>query len=261
MISAVKSLVGKTGRRFLSAVRSPAALIILLLIPLMLLELVGMAAEGRKRYGTFEGAIMLMAAALGLTWNVIGGAVMWLVRNPARELVSKSRLNRGTTFVVFATLLALLEEGVTTSLTNLAQVFGNAQAFITASHNYLEVVVWHSVIVIAPMFFVWSWLLTKFRFSPACVFLLFGINGVLAELLIGGPALLMAPFWIFIYGLMIFLPAYSFSTNAETPAPRWYHYPMAVGGCLLASAAVALPVNLVSPHLPHFGTTLTFPKP
>jgi hypothetical protein len=256
---AAPSTEGKTRRHFFSAVSSPAALIILLLIPLMLLELVGMAAEGLKRYGTVEGAIMLMAAALALIWNIIGGAIMFLGRKPVRELISKSRLSRATTFVLFATLLALLEEGVTTTLTNLAPVLGSAQAFITASRNYFEVVVWHSVIVIAHMFMVWSWLLAKIRFSPGSVFLLFGVNGVLAELLIGGPAILMAPFWIFVYGLMIFLPVYSFSTDVANPAPRWYHYPVAIGACLLASAAVALPVNLLSPHLPHFGTTLKFP--
>lgn len=261
MSTAVEATEGNTLRRLLSVVSSPAALIILLLIPLMLLELVGIAAEGRKRYGTFAGAIMLMAASLALVWNVIGGSVMYLARDPVRELVNKSPLSRGATFVLFATLLALLEEAVTTTLTNLAPVFGNTQGFITASRNYLEVVVWHSVIIIAPMFGVWAWLLARFRFRPGWVFLLFGFNGVLAELLIGGPALLMAPFWIFVYGLMIFLPAYSFPTNPETPAPRWYHYPAAIGACLLASAAVALPVNLLAPHLPHFGTTLTFPGP
>jgi len=261
MISPVKPMEGKLRWRFLSAVSSPAVLIILLLIPLMLLELVGIAAEGRKRYGTFAGAIMLMAASLALVWNVIGGLIMYLARKPARELVSKSALGRGATLVLFATLLALLEEAVTTTLTNLAPVFGNAQGFITASRNYLEVVVWHSVIVIAPMFAVWAWLLARIRFSPGSVFLLFGINGVLAELLIGGAALFMAPFWIFVYGLMIFLPAYCFPTGAATPAPRWYHYPAAIGACLLASAAVALVVNLLSPHLPHFGSTLTFPGP
>lgn len=260
MSSAANSTVRKTRERLLAAAASPAALIVLLLIPLMLLELVGMAAEGRKRYGTFEGAIMLMAAALALVWNVIGGAVMLLARNPVCERVSKSPLSRGATFVLFATLLALLEEGVTTTLTNLAPVFGNGQAVITASRNYLEVVVWHSVIVIAPMFMVWSWLLARLRFSPGSVFLLFGVNGVLAELLIGGPALVMAPFWVFVYGLMIYLPAYCFPTKAETPAPRWFHYPAAIGACLLASAAVALLVNLLSPHLPHFGTALKFPE-
>ncbi len=262
MSSEDESKADKPQKHLFSAMASPTTIIILLLFPLMLLELVGLAEEGRKRYGSFEGAVMLMAIALALIWNVIGGTVMFLVRNPARELVAKSRLGRSATFILFATLLALLEEGVTTTLTNLASVFGNAQAFITASRNYLEVVVWHSVIVIAPMFFVWSRLLAKFRFRPACVFLLFGVNGVLAEFLTGGgPAFLMAPFWIFIYGLMIFLPAYSYSTSVETPEPSWYHYPIAIGACFLASAAVALVVNLLSPNLPHFGTTLAFPKP
>jgi len=261
MIAAGKSTAGKLKQFCFAAISNPAALIIALLIPAMLLELVGMAAAGGKRYGTFEGAILLMAATLGLVWNVIGGAVMFMARNRVRGAVSNLRLNRSAAFVIFATLLALLEEGVTTSLTNLAPVFGSSQAFITASRNYLEVVIWHSVIVFAPMFFVWSWLLVRFRFSPACVFLLFGTNGVLAELLIGGPALLMAPFWIFVYGLMIFLPAYSFPVNGATRAARWYHHPLAVGACLLASAVVAVMVNLLSPHLPHFGTTLTFPKP
>ena len=58
---------------------SPAALIIRLLIPFMLLELVGVAAEGRKQYPSFEGAIMLMAATLALVWNVIGGTIDVLV--------------------------------------------------------------------------------------------------------------------------------------------------------------------------------------
>jgi hypothetical protein len=75
MSTAVKAMEGKTRRRCFSAVASPAALIIVLLIPLMLLELVGIAAEGRKRLGTFGGAIMLMAASLALVWNVIGGAI------------------------------------------------------------------------------------------------------------------------------------------------------------------------------------------
>jgi hypothetical protein len=92
------------------------------------------------------------------------------------------------------------------------------------------------------------------------VFLLFGTNGVLAEALIGGPALLMAPFWVFVYGLMIFLPAYSFPGDAQARTPRWYAYPAAIGVCLAASAMVAIVVNLLSPHLPHFGSTLTFPR-
>ncbi len=201
-----------------------------------------------------------MAASLALVWNVAGGTFMYLARNRARELVRKSPLNRGATFVLFATGLALLEEAVTTTLTNLGPRFGSSAAFITASRNYLEVVVWHSVVVIAPMFVVWAGWLARYRFAPASVFLLFGLNGVLAELLLGGPALLMAPFWIFVYGLMIFLPAYCFPVKADVRIPTWSRYPAAVLSCLLASAAVALAVNLLSPCLPHFGSTLAFPK-
>jgi len=250
-----------SGTSVRSLLRSPAKLIVLLLIPVMLLQLLGLAAEGKKRYGTFEGAIMLMAASLGLVWNVIGGGIMYLARNLARGLVSKSPLGPGATFILFAIALALLEEVVTTCLTNLAPAFGDQRAFITASRNYCEVVVWHSVVVIAPMFAVWAWFLGRHRFSTGSVVLLFGTNGVLAELLIGGPALVMAPFWIFVYGLMIFLPAYTYRATVERPSPSWYHYPLVVAACLMASACVALVVQLFSPHLPHFGETLSFPKP
>lgn len=202
---------------------------------------------------------MLMAAALALFWNVFGGATMYLARKRVRELTRKSRFNKSATFVNFCVILALLEEAVTTTLTNLAGWFGDSRAFITASRNYLEVVLWHSVIVMVPMFMVWAWLLARYKFSPASVFVLFGINGVLAELLIGGPAIAMAPFWIFVYGLMIFLPAYSFP-GSDARMPRWYLYPGAIGACLLASASVALLVNLLSPCLPHFGSTLGVPR-
>jgi len=49
-----------------SLLRSPAAIILLLLIPIMLIQVIGVAVDGRKRYGTLEGAIMLMAASLAL---------------------------------------------------------------------------------------------------------------------------------------------------------------------------------------------------
>lgn len=239
--------------------RYPARLIVLVLIPLMIIQMLGLAAEGKKRYGTFEGAIMLMAATLALIWNVIGGGTMYLARNLVREFINKSPLQPGATFILFATALALLEEVVTTSITNGAAAFGNSRAFITASRNYFEVVLWHSVIVIVPMFAVWAWFLSRYRFTTSCVVLLFGVNGVLAELLIGGPALLMAPFWVFVYGLMIFLPAYTFKVRTERLSPSWYHYPLVVLACIVASACVALMVKFLSLHLPHFGETLTFP--
>jgi hypothetical protein len=51
--------------------------------------------------------------------------------------------------VLFCTLLALAEEAVTTTMTNLAPLFGvkMGEVAITASANYIEVVTQHSVIV------------------------------------------------------------------------------------------------------------------
>ena len=56
-------------------------------------------------------------------------------------------------FILSATGMALLEEAVTTTMTNLAPFFGVpiGQAYITASANYLDVVLGHSVIVLVPM--------------------------------------------------------------------------------------------------------------
>ena len=201
-----------------------------------------------------------MGASLAFVWCILGGAIMFLARNRVRGLVQRSPFGPKTTFFLFATALALLEEGVTTTLTNLAPVFGNGAAFITASRNYLEVVLFHSVVVFLPMFAVWSWLLSRFVFAPAAVFLLFGANGILAELLLGGPALLMAPFWIYVYGLMIYLPAFSFPVQPSARLPRWFHYPLAVFSCLVASAALAILVIRLSPHLPHFAPELKYPK-
>jgi len=129
-------------------------------------------------------------------------------------------------FLLLATLLALVEEAITTTLTNLAPLFGSrpGDAFITASTNYLEVVLYHSVIVIVPMFVAWAWLLSRWAFRTGWVVLLFGLDGVLAEALLGGlGAVVMAPIWIFVYGLMIYLPAYTLPEDRGARPPLVYH--------------------------------------
>lgn len=224
-----------------------------------------MAIAGWNLYGTFGGGILLMGATLSVMWNGICGIILYRKRDRIREIVRlRLRSDPRLTFVIFATLLALLEEVITTSLTNMAPLFGNSHSFVTASGNYFEVVLFHSVIVFVPMFVVWAWLLGRYRFSPQSIFLLFGLNGVAAEALIGGGigAGIAAPFWIFIYGLMVFLPAYCFDSQKfpQRGQPQWYHYPLAVGACFLASAIVAVLVALLSPHVPHFGTELIPPQ-
>ena len=79
--------------------------------------------------------------------------------------------------------MALIEEIITTSMTNCAPLFGTTpeMAQITASTNYFHVVLCHSVVLFFFMFIVWAWMLSRWDFSPLKVLLLFGITGSLAE--------------------------------------------------------------------------------
>ena len=62
-------------------------------------------------------------------------------------------------FVLFCTAMALIEEVITTTMTNCAPLCGTtpAEAHITASTNYFVVVCFHSVVVFIPMFTRWLW--------------------------------------------------------------------------------------------------------
>jgi hypothetical protein len=134
-------------------------------------------------------------------------------------------------FIAFATVLALAEEAVTTGMTNLAPLFGVklGEVAITASADYIEVVTRHSVIIFIPMFIAWAWLLSRYKFSPGSVFILWGLTGTLAETIsFGLQNLLDAGFWVFVYGLMVYLPAYTIPEDRGASAPKAYHYPLAV---------------------------------
>lgn len=219
----------------------------------------GLAVFGLLNFGSAEAAIALMAASLWLTWVLAGGTAARRLRERLRMRLQPSS-NWPLHFVLFATLLALAEEAITTTLTNLVPAFGSqvGVAFITASSSYLEVVLYNSVIVFVPMFIVWAWLLRRYAFSPNAVLLLFGITGVLAEAIYGGAqALLAAPFWILVYGLMVYLPAYTLAQGRGARPPRSWHYALAVLLPLAAAAVMALLVLALSPHLPHFGPDFT----
>ena len=176
-------------------------------------------------------ALILMADGLALYWIVIGGGLSFSCRNPAAALVRRLAPWWPFGFVMSATVMALLEEAVTTTMTNLAPVFGVAigQAYITASQNYLDVVLGHSVIVFVPMFTTWAWVLSRFDFKPNEVFLLFGLTGTLAETGTFGPQnLAMAGFWVWVYGLMVWLPAYALPSRPAARQPRPWHYLLAL---------------------------------
>lgn len=182
-----------------------------------------------------EKAFLKMGLGLILFWIIIGGSIMYFFRDAIRQAVRIIPLPWQVKFFVFCVLLALLEEGVTVTMTNLAPVFGVevGQAFITASANYLHTVLFHSVIVFLPMFAIWTLLLHWFDFPASHVFLLFGLTGSLAEMSMQASNIL-GGFWFFVYGLMVYLPAYSLPENREVRKPRWWAYPLAVGAPLVA---------------------------
>lgn len=182
-----------------------------------------------------EKAIIRMALGLNLIWVVLLGALMVRFRDPVQKLIRRIPLPWGLKFFLFCIVLALLEEAVTVSLTNLAPLFGApvGEAFITASANYLHTVLFHSVIVFLPMFLTWTVLLRYFDFSPLVVFLCFGLTGSLAEMSMSTTNVL-AGFWVFVYGLMVYLPAYSLPAERGARRPPWWSYPLAVISPLLA---------------------------
>ena len=113
-------------------------------------------------------AIISMGIGLIVLWVVIGGLLMRRFRAPVRRLLLAIPLPWWLTFVVACTALAMIEEAVTTTMTNLAPVFGSriGVAFITELANYWDVVLGHSVIVFVPMFMGWAVLLARYDFTP-----------------------------------------------------------------------------------------------
>ncbi len=203
-----------------------------------------------------ERALAYMTAGLFLSWVLLGGGLMVLFKDRIRDFVHSFSWSRRKKFFLFAILLALIEEAITTSLTNMAPLFGAriGEVYITASTNYLDVVFFHSVIVFVPMFFAWSILLSRYDFTPFSVFLLFGIDGVISEFFIAGPIVLIAAgFWIYVYGLMVYLPAYAVSPHPEAMKPKIRHYLLAICLPILFAIPVAIFVNIVHPYQPtHF---------
>ena len=202
-------------------------------------------------------AVIGMGSGLVLLWVFLGGALMVRLRLPVATRIHAIHLPWPLKFVSFATVLALIEEAITTSMTNLAPAFGVplGSAYITSSVNYLDVVLRHSVIVFVPMFIAWAWLLKRYAFSPFQVFLLFGLSGLLAEsMTFGAQNLFLFGMWIFVYGLMVYLPACSIPTERGAAPPRWQHFILAVVLPLLAAMAVAGLILLLTPDHPdiHF---------
>lgn len=172
-------------------------------------------------------AILAMGWGLIILWVLIAGSLMYKYRDSVKRVFTRIPLPWPVKFTIFVTGLMLIEEAVTTLMTNLAPVFGvkMGEAFITASSNYFEVVFLHSVIYFIGPFIFWALVLRKRDFSPFAAFIIFGLMGTLAEIGLAGPqAILQFGLWIFVYGLMIYLPVYCLPSAAERGAKpaEWY---------------------------------------
>lgn len=174
-------------------------------------------------------AIFLMADGMILMWIIIGGSLTPMLRRRLVPRIAAIPLDWRIRFVLFCTVMALAEEVITTTMTNCAPLLGTTpeEAHITASTNYFHVVLCHSVVLFVFMFMVWAWMLSRWNFSPLKVLLLFGITGSLAEATLN-PANLFGGFWVFVYGLMVYLPACTVPQDRGARAARWWHYPAAV---------------------------------
>lgn len=182
-------------------------------------------------------AVIAMGGTLLLVWCLIGGILQRVLRDPFKRLVRRVPIGWRTRFVLLCIIFALLEEAVTTGLTNLAPLFGGVTeaARITASKNYLEVVCLHSVIVFIPSYIVWAVILSFFDFAPVEVMLLYGLTGWLMELVTFGPDNIgMIGMWTFVYGLMVYLPACTVPEDRHVRRVRWWYWPITVVVLLFA---------------------------
>jgi hypothetical protein len=188
-------------------------------------------------------AVIEMGFGLILIWNFAAGFVMWRWRDTWLRLAARIPANWGLKFVLGCVALAMLEEVVTTTMTNCAPLFGVkiGEAYVTASTNYWDVVIHHSVVIFVPMFIGWAVVLRIWKFSPFSVFLLWGLTGTMLEWLYsGGAGVPNFALWIFVYGLMIWLPAHFPPETRPTRDAPWWAYPVAVFVPLLF-----LPLDLV----------------
>jgi hypothetical protein len=182
-------------------------------------------------------AVIFMGGLLLVVWCLIGGIIQWLVRDRFVGLVRRVPIGWRTKLVLVCIIFALAEEAVTTGLTNIAPLLGGVTdaARITASKNYLEVVCLHSVVVFVPSYVMLAVILSFFDFAPVEVMLLYGLVGWLAELMTFGPQNWgMIGMWVFVYGLMVYLPARTVPADRKVRPVRWWYWPITVVVLLFA---------------------------
>jgi len=218
-----------------------------LLLTLAAVVYFGSAHVAAEHHATWVGhAILGMGLTLNLVWCFGCGLIMLRFREPVAAWIERLPGPWQLKFVVGCTLLAMAEEAVTVTLTNLAPLYGTkvGEAYITASANYIDVITRHSVVVFVPMFVGWAWMLSRWKFTATEVFLLFGAAGSIAEAQFAGNAAnLIIGFWFFVYGLMVWLPACAVPESRHANRPKWWHFPLAIVLPGLFVIPVAVPLS------------------
>ena len=221
-----------------------------------LLHLIGLDAATPAAARSTHG-IARMATGLLVIWVLLGGACMVLARHRIRRMVRAIPLDERLKFTIFAILLAGLEEVVTVSMTNLAPLFGAAEgeAYITASANYFDVILFHSVVVFIPYFIVLALILHRWAFSPFVVFLSFGVVGTACEAIFAGnPGVFVSfPIWAFVYGLMVWLPTFCMDNRTARPVGSAASLLLAPAVFLLALPMIAAIAWVITVALGHPG--------
>jgi hypothetical protein len=193
-----------------------------------------------------EKTIIKMGIALVVVWIIICGSLMYLFRNTIKSIIKQIPINWKLKFFLFSLFLILFEEIISTTITNLAPLFGGeiGKSFITASTNYFHVIFFHSAIMFIPFILVWTYLVSRYDFSPNQIFLLFGLLGTFAESFLN-PFAIISGFWIFVYGLMIYLPAYSLPNRENLKKPTLSAYFIA----LIIPIIISIPLSLIVIYL------------
>lgn len=231
-------------------------LLVLAVLFALFMLILGATATGPD-VGMAKG-ISKMAVGLIVLWIFIGGGLMYKFRDQVRDRVRAVPLPWQLKFVLFATLLACIEEAITTLMTNMAPAFGArmGEAYITASTNYFDVIFLHSVFpVIVPLFIAWMLILRRYDFKPFSVFILFGMLGVVCEASFIGPAAFFGfPMWIFVYGLMVYLPAYCIPEERDAKKVNFFHYIIVIPLAVILALPFLLPsVFYITQVLKHPG--------
>ncbi|MFN8611599.1 MAG: hypothetical protein U0931_28905 [Vulcanimicrobiota bacterium] len=171
--------------------------------------LLGLLPVALRRYGAEPGnARFFMGFFHVLVWVVLCGGLMARHRQVLCLSLGRWRSHPALALVLSSLSLACLEEAIACLATNLHGPFGDptGRVYITASANLLDLIFFHSVVVIFPLLLAWAALLRRYAFSVSRFTLIFGAQGALAEVAFAGMQPALFPTWLLVYSLMVWIP-------------------------------------------------------